>query len=250
MESIENLKYAILNEWTDDPPAGCVTIYYDAWFESLSEVKPLIEEIIDHVKNAIGYEEEYAEVANTAESIGWDMDFEDGYIDLLKRLHDGQCLTVGFPAEGFVDLREGIDDIFDKAEETTNHFGDASPSWSAEMTKIYHALKKIIDPEHKILLTINPKRLPPARSRLRDGPGVDVFSCLFIYFARNLSSKIRLPLSILFFLDKDLQTKQKALSLYSSKVIRSPQFSQTYFLSICLPFSETNLPSLFFSFRV
>ena len=61
MESIENLKYAILNEWTDDPPAGCDTIYYDTWFESLSEVKPLIEEIIDHVKNAIGYEEEYAE---------------------------------------------------------------------------------------------------------------------------------------------------------------------------------------------
>ena len=54
MESIENLKYAILNEWTDDPPTGCVTIYYDTWFESLSEVKPLIEEIIDHVKNAIG----------------------------------------------------------------------------------------------------------------------------------------------------------------------------------------------------
>ena len=61
MESIENLKYAILNEWTDDPPAGCVTLYYDTWFESLSEVKPIVDEIIDHVKNAIGYEEEYAE---------------------------------------------------------------------------------------------------------------------------------------------------------------------------------------------
>ena len=52
MESIENLKYAILNEWTDDPPAGCVTLYYDTWFESLSEVKPIVDEIIDHVKNA------------------------------------------------------------------------------------------------------------------------------------------------------------------------------------------------------
>ena len=51
MESIENLKYAILNEWTDDPPVE-FKLYYDTWFESLSEVKPIVDEIIDHVKNA------------------------------------------------------------------------------------------------------------------------------------------------------------------------------------------------------
>ena len=58
MESIDNFKYVILNEWTDNPPAGCVTLYYDTWFESLSEVKPIVDEIIDYVKNAIRYEEE------------------------------------------------------------------------------------------------------------------------------------------------------------------------------------------------
>lgn len=57
MGSVDTLKYAIFNEWTDDPPAGCVTLYYASWFESCSEVKPIIDEIIDHVKDAIGYEE-------------------------------------------------------------------------------------------------------------------------------------------------------------------------------------------------
>lgn len=58
---IEDLKYAILNEWTQDPPAGCITLYYDTWFESLEEVKPIIDEIIEHIEIAIGYEEDYAE---------------------------------------------------------------------------------------------------------------------------------------------------------------------------------------------
>lgn len=70
MKSIENLKYAIFNEWTDDPPAGCVTLYYDICFERPDEVKPIIEEIIDHVKDAIGYEEPDAEDLE-------DEDFED-----------------------------------------------------------------------------------------------------------------------------------------------------------------------------
>jgi hypothetical protein len=168
----------LLYRYTDEKPDAYNMPEEDAAELALCQA---LEELLDATYgNGHSIKDEFskviAEVANTAESIGWDMDFEDGYIDLLKRLHDGQCLTVGFPAEGFVDLREGIEDIFDKAE----YFGDASPSWSAEMMKIYHALKKIIDPEHKIWLTINPKRLPPARSWLREGPGVDVFSCLFI----------------------------------------------------------------------
>ena len=80
MESIENLKYAILNEWTDDPPVE-FKLYYDTWFESLSEVKPIVDEIIDHVKTAIGYEEEYAE------------DFEDDLEGLDPFDEDGKLTS-------------------------------------------------------------------------------------------------------------------------------------------------------------
>lgn len=81
MNKMENLKYIILNEWTHDPPAGCITLYYDTWFESLSEVKPLIDEIVEHVKNAIGYEEEYAE------------DFEDEIEGLYPYDEDGSITS-------------------------------------------------------------------------------------------------------------------------------------------------------------
>ena len=81
MNKMENLKYIILNEWTHDPPAGCITLYYDTWFESLSEVNPLIDEIVEHVKNAIGYEEEYAE------------DFEDEIEGLYPYDEDGSITS-------------------------------------------------------------------------------------------------------------------------------------------------------------
>lgn len=70
MSTVENLKYAVFHEWTDDPPAGCVTLYYDTWFEDTDEIQPLVDEIIEHIKDAIGYEEPDEEDLE-------DEDFED-----------------------------------------------------------------------------------------------------------------------------------------------------------------------------
>lgn len=86
MDTIEDLKYVILDEWTDDPPAGCVSLYYDIWFEDPDEVRPIIDEIVDHVKDAIGYEEpdddECEDVDFEDEIEGLDPADEDGNLSL------------------------------------------------------------------------------------------------------------------------------------------------------------------------
>lgn len=56
MKSLDSFKYAIFNEWTDDPPAGSITFYYDAIFEEADEVGSIIDEIVEHIKDATGYE--------------------------------------------------------------------------------------------------------------------------------------------------------------------------------------------------
>lgn len=55
---IDNSKFAVFEEWSYDPPGGSVYLYYDTYFESISEVWGIVDEIIDHVKYGIGYDDE------------------------------------------------------------------------------------------------------------------------------------------------------------------------------------------------
>lgn len=57
MKTVEKLRYVILDEWVDDPPAGCTTYYYPVLFRKISETIPTIDEIVDHVKVAAGYDD-------------------------------------------------------------------------------------------------------------------------------------------------------------------------------------------------
>lgn len=57
MKSVEEMKYVLLNEWTDDPPAGCTTYYYPVLFKKVSDTLSTIDEIVEHVKVASGYDD-------------------------------------------------------------------------------------------------------------------------------------------------------------------------------------------------
>lgn len=54
---IDNLKFAVFEEWSCDPPGGSVYLYYDTYFESISEVFGIVDEIIGHVKFGSGYDD-------------------------------------------------------------------------------------------------------------------------------------------------------------------------------------------------
>ena len=81
MESISNLKYAIFDEWTYDPPGGQVTYYYPSFAESFSDLLDPVEEIIEHVVEATGGEGEEEittisidEVSSADDIIQWSWD--------------------------------------------------------------------------------------------------------------------------------------------------------------------------------
>lgn len=61
---IDDSKFAVFEEWSYDPPGGSVYLYYDTYFESISEVWGIVDEIIGHVRFGSGYDdldEEYYE---------------------------------------------------------------------------------------------------------------------------------------------------------------------------------------------
>ena len=79
MESIQELKYAIFDEWTYDPPGGQATYYYPSFAETFSDLLDPVEEIIEHVIEATGGEEEIITISpdevNSADDImqwSWD----------------------------------------------------------------------------------------------------------------------------------------------------------------------------------
>ncbi len=46
---VQKLTYAVLTEWTEDPPAGCVTVYYDVWGTEPDELLWPVKEIGGHL---------------------------------------------------------------------------------------------------------------------------------------------------------------------------------------------------------
>lgn len=57
MALLENLKVAVYEEWTDDPPAGETRMYYIASGETSKDLAWPIGEIVSHITDAIGYED-------------------------------------------------------------------------------------------------------------------------------------------------------------------------------------------------
>lgn len=54
MSDIKDLKVAVFEEWTDDPPAGSTKMYYIASGETAKDLAWPIGEIVDHISTATG----------------------------------------------------------------------------------------------------------------------------------------------------------------------------------------------------
>ena len=81
---IDNTKFAVFEEWSYDPPGGSIYLYYDTYFESISDVWGIVDEIIDHVKYGIGYYDEDDKEYFEDEIEGLDPSDEDGKLTIER----------------------------------------------------------------------------------------------------------------------------------------------------------------------
>lgn len=55
MNKIDNLKYAIFSEWSCDPPAGSVNIYYDVCGTTYDKFMEVVEITYENMRALVGY---------------------------------------------------------------------------------------------------------------------------------------------------------------------------------------------------
>lgn len=72
MANIDNMKIALFDEWSYDPPAGTSRYYYFAYSESYDGLTWPVDEIVDHLSECTYEEEELEELNEAGEALDKD----------------------------------------------------------------------------------------------------------------------------------------------------------------------------------